>query len=417
MKIKKWFKTFGLSFFSDKIAKDVPQFGFAGVFLSLLLAFVFILFGYFGADIAPFSNHYDNAASYKEFVHAAFDGGVELTVENGICASGKIINTYTDENDAETYAKNGYNLIVDTRPSDTLIEFEQVAIKESDGQNKIAYEDYLELDEKSKKEYKLAVGFTDKLLELTPEATALHTEFLEQTDDESASVDYGKLKDGKSGYTEEEYAKELYYLYVKYYYTGVTSTLSHAKAPVLRDYYYSNFVVANNARYFYVFDDMCAGSFETDGGVPVVFGGYFRKCADGKVTDPDAFIIGNFYDTVSYTFISYFASTVSQLFTLVLAPLIVALLLRSLGKALKNRWEKSFAGCYKIVNSFVWVAALMTGLTLFVCGYFVSAKLVYKFIPVIFGGILLIRTAIFCTVSAIKNRKPVQPEQADVFGL
>ena len=57
---------------------------------------------------------------------------------------------------------------------------------------------------------------------------------------------------------------------------------------------------------------------------------------------------------------------------------------------------------------FAWVTALITALILFIGGFITSARLMYKFIPVIFGGILLIRTAIYCTVSAVKNRKELK---------
>jgi len=426
MKIKEWLKTYGLGFFSDKIAKDAPKFGFAGVFLSLLLSFLFVLFGYYGADVAPFSTHYDNAESYKEFIHSAFDNEVELTIENHTGKSGKIINTYTNEEDGK-YKKNGYNLIIDTRPSDTLIEFEQVAIRGGNGENKISYEDYLELGDNAQKDYKLAVGFTDKLLEITPEMTEKYTAYLEQASDGSSAKydkkcaeDYKKLKDSKANYSEENYAKELYYLYVKYYYSGVSSVYSNAKAPVLRDYYYANYVTKGNAYYFYVFDDMCAGSFETDSGVPVVFGGYFRKCADGKVTDIDKLITDIYYATAGNMFASYFASAMSQLPFIIFIPLVFGLLIWGIGKAVKDGWEKSFAGCYKTVSVFVWISALITALVLLIGGYITSARLLYKFIPVIFGGILLIRTAIYCTVSAVKNRKPLadsrQENNDDIFG-
>jgi len=426
MKIKQWLKTYGLGFFSDKIAKDAPKFGFVGVFLSLLLSFLFILFGYFGADVAPFFTHYNKAESYKEFIHSAFDNGVDLTIENHTGKSGKIINTYTNEEDA-AYKKNGYNLIVDTRPSDTLIEFEQVAIRDGNSENKISYEAYLALDKQAQKEYNLAVGFSGKLLEITPEMTAKHTAFLEEISDgtsnkykQDGAEDYKKLKENKSNYGEEDYAKELYYLYVKYYYSDVGSVYGNAKAPVLRDYYYANFVVADNAYYFYVFDDMCAGSFETDNGVPVVFGGYFRKCSDGKVTDIDALITDTYYETAGNTFVSYFVSTMSQLPFLIFIPLILGLLTWCIGRAVKDGWEKSFAGCYKTVNVFVWGSALITALILFIGGFITSARLMYKFIPVIFGGVLLIRTAIFCTVNTIKNRNELaqsrQENNDDIFG-
>ncbi len=427
MKIKQWLKTYGLGFFSDRIAKDAPKFGFAGVFLSLLLSFIFVLFGYYGADVAPFSTHYNNAGSYKEFIHSAFENGVDLTIENSKGTSGKLINTYTDENDKATYGKNGYNLIVDTRPSNTLIEFEQVAVRNGNSENKISYEDYLSLDEQTKKEYKLAVGFSGKLLEITPEMTEKHASYMEQVSDESSgrydrsgAEKYNKLKEDKANYSQEEYAKELYYLYVKYYYTNVGSIYGSAKAPVLRDYYYANYITKGNAYYFYVFDDMCAGSFQTDNGVPVVFGGYFRECADGKVTDIDKLITDTYYATAGNTFVSYFVSTMSQLPFLIFIPLILGLLMWGIGKAVKDGWENKFAGCYKIINVFVWVTALLTALIIFICGFITSARLLYKFIPVIFGGVLLIRTTIFCTLSAVKNRKELaysrQENNDDIFG-
>ncbi len=427
MKIKQWFKTYGLGFFSDRIAKDAPKFGFTGVFLSLLLSFLFILFGYFGADVAPFATHYNRAGNYKEFIHAAFNSGVDLTIEKHTGVSGKIINTYTSEEDAAAYKKNGYNLIVDTRPSNTLIEFEQVAIRNGNSENKISYEEYLSLDEQTKKDYKLGVGFSGKLLEITPEMTAKHTAYMEQVSDQTSgryskdgAADYRKLKENKADYSEEEYSKELYYLYVRYYYTNVGSVYGSAKAPVLRDYYYANYITKGNAYYFYVFDDMCAGSFETDNGVPVVFGGFFGKCADGKVTDIDAFITDTYYATAGNTVVSYFVSTMSQLPLLIFIPLILGLLTWGIGKAVKDGWEKSFAGCYKIVNVFVWTSALITSLIVFICGFVASARILYNFIPVIFGGVLLIRLAIFCTVSTVKNRKRLaqsrQENNDDIFG-
>lgn len=425
MKIKQWLKTYGLGFFSDKIANEAPKFGFTGVFLSLFLAFVFILFGYYGAEIAPFSTHYNNAESYKEFIHSAFDSRVDLAIEDGKGTSGKIINTYTNDTDA-AYKKNGYNLIVDTRPSDVLIEFEQVAINDGNSENKISYEEYLALDNQTQKEYKLAVGFSDKLLEITPEMAAKHTAFLEEMGVESSekydkqgAEEYTELKECKGGYSEEEYAKELYYLYVRYYFTNVGSVYSSAKAPVLRDYYYANYITKGNAYYFYVFDDMCAGSFQTDNGVPVVFGGFLSKCADGKVTDIDALITDTYYDTAGNTFISYFVSMMSQLPLLIFIPLILGFLMWSIGKAVGG-WEKSFAGCYKIVNVFVWVSALFTSFVVFIFGFVASARILYNFIPVIFGGALLIRAAIYCTVSTVKNRIELaqsrQENNNDIFG-
>lgn len=421
--MKRWIKFFGLGFFSDDIAKDAPKFGFVSVFLALFLSFLFIMFGFFGSDVVPFGTHYGNAAQYKEFIRSAFDD-FGLTIEDGRGVSGKLINTYTDEADAAAYKKNGYQLIVDTRPSDTLIEFEEVAFK---GENKIGYEEYLALGTQAQKEYQLAVGFTDELLEITSDDTQKHVAYLEEISKETSdrynkdgAEDYLKLKEDKDKYGGGEYAKELYYLYVKYYYTNVGSIYGGAKAPVLRDYYYSNYITKGNAFYFYVFDELCAGSFETDGGVPVVFGGYLNKCADGKVTDIDGLIVQTYYGTVGSTFVSYFVSAMSQLPILIFVPFLLGAFMWLAGKAVRDGWDKSFAGCYKTVSAFVWASALITSLIVFIGGFFTSARLMYNVIPLLFGGVLLIRTIIFCTVTTVKNRKRLaqsrQENINDIFG-
>lgn len=406
MKIKKWARFFGASFFSNRAAGDAPKFGFVGVFLSLLLAVLFIAYGYYGGTVAPFAMHYDHAGQYQEFIHSAFENGLELNVENQMAKSDKIINTCTADEDRAAYGKNGYNLIVDTRPSDTLIFFEQAAFRDDE---KISYEEYLALSDEAKKEYKLAVGYTDEVLEITPEMSQKHEAYLEEISLEtsenykkSAAEDYGKLKASKESYDAEAYGKELYYLYVKYYYSNVGSMYG-TKAPVLRDYYYANFIAAGNAYYFYVFDNMCAGSFKTDSGIPVVFGGYFNQSADGQVADINGLIKQSYYDTAGYTFLSYLVSGITQLPMLLLIPLIFAAMMWGLGKTMEDGWEKSFAGCYKIVHSFVWMSALLTALAVFAGGFFTAAQAMYRYIPVIYGGMLLIRTVVFCIMSAMKR--------------
>ena len=391
--MKNRIKFFGLSFFSDKIASEAAKRSFATVFIGLLLSFVFFLFGYYGADVAPFATHYNNAGSYKEFIQAAFDNGVDVTVINHKCTSGKVINTYSNEEDV-AYKKNGYNLIVDTRPSDTLIEFEQVAIK---GESEIAYGEWIKLSDTEKQGYRLVTRYTDRELELSEEELKSYKQFLNS--DETLKKELDAL-DGAA----DDYGRQVYYLYVKNYYTKATSVYSGAKAPVLRDYYYANYIASGKAYYFYVFDDMCAGSFKTDNGVPVVFGGYFVKCADGKLNDIHGFIKDTYYDTAGYTFTSYFVSAVSQLPMLVIIPILLGAVMWLAGKAVKDGWEKSFAGCYKTVCSFVWFSAFVAALVTFICGWFVAARVIHPYMIFIFAGLLLVRTAVYCVVSAVKNK-------------
>lgn len=404
--MKSWIKFFGLSFFSDKIASEAVKRGFVSVALALLLSFVFFLLGYYGADVAPFAVKYDGAGNYKQFISEAFSQ-ITVEIKDGKASSPQKINSFTDDGG---YSKNGYNLIVDTRPSDTLIEFTQVAVK---GDSQISYEEYLDLSGKDRETYKIQTRYTDTALNITEEMANSYESFLSANAD--AQKDFAALDKSASDYREQ-----LYYLYVRHYYTSVASVLRGAKAPVLRDYYYRNYITGGKAYYFYVFDNMIAGSFKTDGGVPAVFGGYFTKCADGEIDDIHGFVKDVYYDMAGNTFTSYFVSAISQLPMLILIPLILAVMMWLAGKAVKDGWEKSYGGCFKIINSFVWAAALITALITFACGWFVSARLMYSWMPVILGGILLIRAVIYCVLSTVSQRRsPVDNTQnniKDIFG-
>jgi len=419
-KFKDRLKFFGLSYFSDKIARTAPQFGFGTLCLGLILSFLFFFCGYLASDTVPFSTHYENAGQYKEFINSAFsDGGLSVTLSGKKAKAEKIVNTYISEDDKSAYAKNGYNLIVDTRPSDMLIEFTQAAVK---GETEISYESYLALSEAERSGYKLQNRYTDKQLTINSDLIEKCTSYLNgvSADNAKAAAAYDKLKSERGNYSEEEYGKELYYLYVNYYYSSVSSVLHGSKAPVLRDYYYTNFIVNGNAYYFYLFDEMCAGSFETDGGVPVVYGGYFTKCADGEVSDIGGLIKDSFYATVGYMTTSYFMGAMMQLPYLILIPIILALILWGIGKGVKNGWEKSFSGCFKTVSAFVWFSGLLTALITFVLSFFLSARLTYAYMPLTFALLLLVRTAVYCITTVISNKKSLESEKQnineDIFG-
>ena len=395
MRFKEWLKCFGLSFFSDKQASFAPKFGFIIVVLNIAFAFVFFMCGYYAADVVPFSAHYDAASSYREFIDNAFQANtIELRIENGTAVCNKKINSYNSD---EAYKKNGYNLIVDTRPSDMLIEFTQVGVK---GETEISYEEYRLLDDTQKKEYKVETLYTDARFEFTDEAVETYENFL--STDEKAKSQYEELD--KSA---DDYKERLYYLYVKHYYVSATSMLRGSKAPVLRDYYYKNYISDGNAYYLYVFDDMIAGSFKTDGNIPIVFGGYFKTCQDGLITDMHGLIKDVYYSTVGYTSSSYFLSSMSLLPMIILIPLILSLIMWGIGKAVKHGWEKTYGGCLKIIYSSVWGSALLTAIVIFALGWAVSARLLYLLIPVIFGGVLLVRIIVYCAVSAVKNSKRI----------
>ncbi len=415
--MKEWLKIYFLSFFNDRLAAKSAKYGFASVFLTIVLSFVFFLFGFMAADVVPFSTHYDNAGQYKEFVRGAFsDSELRVEIKDGLAKCDTIVNTHTNESDKEKYAKNGYNLIVDTRKSDTLIEFSQVAVK---GDAEISYEEYLNLTDKGKEGYSIETRYTDKVLEITGDKVVTYERYLEGISEEGTSYNaeaataYKELKE--KNLTGDEYGKEIYYLYVKYYFSNVQSVLMSAKAPVLSDYYYLNFILGDHANYLYLLDDICTGSFRTDTDISAAFAGYYKGCASGVLdeTSADAFVKDVYYNSVSYSMSSYFTSAIQMAPGYILIPILVGLILFLICKAAKKQFGQKFVDCYKTVNSFALVSALLTGLTTFILAFFVFARKLYLFMPLIFAIILILRCAVFYITRSAKERaeQEEQPEE------
>ncbi len=392
-----WLKFYFLGFFSEKHANKSGRSGALSIILSAILAFILFFIGFYAADIVPFSTHYENASNYRRFAENAFDDvPVKIVAEKAVYPVK--INTYTSEADKEKYRSDGYDLIIDTRPSDTLICFTQYAVK---GDREIDYETYLALDEKDKKKYSLKIRYSDEQLVLTDEDTARHIGFLDRISAEggenynsAAADDYKKLNDDRQNMTDEEYAEQLYYLFIKYYYVGAGSLLDGAKAPVLCDHYYIDYILGGKTNYLYVFDTLCTGSFTSDRRVPVSFGGYYDGHPDGEVTDINAFIKKIFYASADAAISSYFFTVLMQIPYILLIPIAIALLFWLIGKAAKSGDKQSFTYHYKKSSYFVFYSAVFTAVITFVCGFFFSARIVAKFMPLIFGIILLLRTCV-----------------------
>ncbi len=411
--MREWLKVFGLGFFNDKLAAKSAGYGFVSIVLSIVFSFVFFMFGFLAADVVPFSMHYDNAQSYREFVHNAVTARqIEIKDGKGACAD--TVNTYTSDADKNKYAINGYNLIIDTRASDTLIEFSRIAVY---GGKEISYEEYLTLDDGEKKNYTLKEIYTDKELVLSADKIEKFESYLdsisrEGTDNynaEAASA-YSKIKEDNLG--ADEYGKEIYYLYVKFYYSGLESALMSAKAPVLCDYYYLNYVLTDNDKYLYLFDDICIGTFVTDKNIPAVFTGYYKDGKAGTLgaQTVDGFIKDVFYSSVKYSMSSYFTGAMQMAPAYILIPVIVGLLLFLISKATKNTFGAKFGGCYKVVNTFAWFSALLTGLMTFLLGFVTFSRKLYLFMPLIFAVILILRTAVFYITRTVEERKTAEEQ-------
>ena len=178
-----------------------------------------------------------------------------------------------------------------------------------------------------------------------------------------------------------------------------------AKAPVLCDYYYINYIIGGKSDYLYVFDELCTGSFTSDRGVPVVFGGYYDGQPDGEVTDINGFIKQIFYDSAGAAVGSYFYTVIMQIPFLFIIPIALALLLWLIGKAVKGRNNQSYTNYYKKSNCFVLFSAIFTAVLTFVCGFSFSARIVAKFMPLIFGIILMVRACVSFAIDFAASKR------------
>lgn len=422
MSIIEWLKFYFLGFFSEKQARKSNRTGALTVIFYAVFASLVFFIGFYAADIVPFSTHYNNAPSYSRFVDNAFDNGetpIEINAEKAVYPVK--INTYTSETDKEKYCSDGYNLIVDTRPSDMLIRFIQYAVK---GEEEIDYEAYLALNEEDKKQYSLRIRYLDEELVLTAADTERHIVFFEQASIEggekfnkSAADDYKKLNGDKQNMTNEEYAEQLYYLFIKYYYVGAGSLLYGAKAPVLCDYYYINYIIGGKSDYLYIFDTLCTGSFTTNRGVPVVFGGYYDGQPDGEVTDINGFIKQIFYASAGASAAAYFYTIIMQIPFILIIPIVLALLLWLIGKATKGENNQSYTNYYKLTNCFVLFSAIFTAVITFICGFFFSARIMAKFMPLIFGILLTVRTSVSFAIDCASLKRAGANEVDSTNGI
>ena len=162
--MKKWFRFFSLSFFSHKSAKESVRRGYTNVFLGFVLALAFLFVGFIGAQMLPFGLHYNNSPDFSATVRNVFanadvekriyaeieNGDLKVKKYGGEYSPGLLVNTFENDADKQIYSVNGYGVVVDSRPADTLAEIEAYCISNDGKATEISYSDYLTLSEVAK---------------------------------------------------------------------------------------------------------------------------------------------------------------------------------------------------------------------------------------------------------------------------
>ena len=293
--MKKWFRFFALSFFSDIISKEGKTRGYTNVFLGLLITLVFIWSGFVGAEMLPFEARYVSSPDFSATVHALLANpdlskriGIEvvdgsLVIQGrGDNTSGPLVNTIERDSDRQTYSVNGYNVIVDPRPADTLAEVEVYCISNDGRDTVITYEEYLTLSEVARLNFDFRLRYTGAELVLNDDTVAQYASYL-TTLGGSVSAEAERLaadlSDGKLA--KAEYNRLIYQLYFTNYYPDITEYESSSAVPLLRNYYYHHYLKVGARKYLFIFDDYMAASFETAGGGEISFYGFFGELEDG----------------------------------------------------------------------------------------------------------------------------------------
>ena len=415
--MKDWLKFFGLSFFSDKIAKEARTRGVMNCVLGFVLALVFIFCGVLAANTVPFYTHYKNAPKFRSFASEAVEQ-TPLTVTDGIVSADKLIDTFSQEQAGD------YNLVIDTRPSTALAVFEAYCVSKSD-KSEISYEDYLALPDEDKSGYTFAIRYTPDELTLTDELTEKHESFLGSTDDEDTKKEYSALVEKKGELDPDEYRLETYKLYVAAYYPDITAFERAGDVPLVRSYYYRNYLNKSDLnKSLFIFSDVMFAFFETDGGLSTMFYGSYSGVNNGTLgaSDVDDFMKAVFRSSTGTSATVYLMNTFKFIPFIAFIPLILGLIAKLVFVILKDEKYKKITTCLKVECSYLAGGALITALALFVFGFFVSNNLVNTLPIILYAIVLTVRTAVYLIAEAIAHKKlaaqepPAEQPYGEEFG-
>lgn len=437
--MKKWFNFFFLGFFSHKYSREGARRGYTSFFFSLLLAFVFLWMAFVGGDMLPFSAHYNSSSDFQATVRSLLantdvDKRIEVEVKDnrlimkkrgGDYIEGILVNTFESEADRQNYSVNGYAVIVDSRPADTLAEIEAYCVSNDGKDLVITYEEYLSLSEVARLNFDFRLRYTGRALELDETLTEKHRAYVDGTDGEikvkAESLDK-ELDEGKI--SKEEYSRAIYELYFTSYYPEISAYESTSKVPLLRNYYYHQYIKEGNSKYLFIFDDYIAASFEADNGIGFSFYGFYSDMENGMlITDgveqsraealADGFIKDSYSSTAILSLYAYAMNVFSLIPFIALMPMVVTLLAYSILKLRGVESIASLGAMFKIIGSYVWWSAAMSAPLTVILAFFVKRNIISALPLVLFFVILAIRAIVFVITEAKLYAKQLEQQKTE----
>ena len=419
--MKKWVKYFSLGFFSHSISKEGARRGYANIILSLILALVFIWAGSVGGYMLPFGVHYSNSPEFMEVAHTLLantdtnkridvvieNGGLRVKKHNGEYTEDLLVNTIENDTDKQNYSLNGFNIVVDSRPASTLAEVEAYCVSNDGKGTVISYAEYLTLSDVARLNFDFKLKYTGKALELSDEQVEEYRTYVDGLSDENKNLTKktaGDLSTGKI--TKAEYNRAIYELYFTNYYPKITEYESTSKVPLLRNYYYHQYISKGFNDYLFIFDDYMAGSFETKGGIQFSFYGFYNNLKNGALVTEgisqeeanasvDQFIKNSFKANWILNAYACLTNTITLVPFIALMIMVAALLTYSVLKLRSVESISSLGAMLKIVGSFVWFAGLVAAVLSLICSFFVNHSIINVLPHVLFFLVLVIRSIIF----------------------
>ena len=419
--MKKWFRFFCLSFFSHSISKEGAKRGYTNVFLSFVLALVFLWAAFVGGDMLPFGVHYGNSPDFRAIAHAVLansdvDKRIDAEIEEGVLklkkhggeyADGILVNTLENDADKQNYSLNGYNVVIDSRPASTLAEVEAYCVS-NDGKNtEISYDEYLALSEVARLNFDFKLRYTGNALVLTDETVRGYRTYVDSLNAENKALTEKLTGDlAESRITEAEYNRAIYEHYFANYYPSITKYESTSKVPLLRNYYYHQYINRGISNYLFIFDDYMTGSFETSGGTDVSFFGFYSNMENGAIVNEgttqqeanasvDRFIKNSFKANWILNAYAYLMNTVTLAPFIALMLMVAALLTYSVLSLRGVESISSLGSMFKIAGSFVWFSGAISAVLTVITMLFVERSLINALPLVLFFAALVIRSIIF----------------------
>ena len=406
-----WLKyTFG-SFFFNKISKEGANRSLWNVIFSLFMLLM-ILTAFFSTGFNySFSTHYVKASEYQEFLYDVFanenvDERINIQVLDSKEGEEKkitsfygnnssnvaIINTFDNETDKQKYSSSGYNIIVDTRPSDTtFFKFDFKIYEIENEEHVISYEEYRKLENQS--DYTSSLEIYNEVVTYTDEDIANYTKFIKEKyiPDISESSDMYQIWkdiDKTEDKTTDYYKAQIYSYYVQAYYgMSVTPTnqyyyqYEYAKYDEKGNYVYDKYII--------ITDNWLMTSFVNDKNVEVTFDGYYDSFDNGFVlTTPqnansidvikssvDLFIVGSYASVNSVRSILIGMQIFRYFPTIIIAMAILALFIFCMCKMKNRPYGNKFLGAFKIVSSYLIGASVISGIAVLILAFFVSSNI------------------------------------------